>query len=64
MNWLDALSKLNPVAVLTIVVVVVYGGASAWAFAASGITWQEFSGAVGPIAGTLLGYWMRGVKSE
>lgn len=64
MNWLDTLSKLNPVAVLTVVVVVMYGGASAWAFAVAGITWQEFSGAVGPIAGTLLGYWMRGVKSE
>ncbi|MEN6540839.1 MAG: hypothetical protein ABFC67_14625 [Mizugakiibacter sp.] len=52
--------QFNFLSVLTAIVVVGYVVASGWAFVQHAATWQEFSGAVGPIAGTLLGYWLRG----
>lgn len=45
---------------LTGLVVVFYVGASGVALLRSQIDWQQFSGVVGPIAGLLLGYWVRG----
>lgn len=47
---------------LTAVVVLLYVGVSVWAFATSAVTWEQFSGVVGPIAGLLLGYFVRGVQ--
>jgi len=37
-------------------------GASALAFWKTIITWADFSGAVGPIVGLLVGYFVRGEK--
>lgn len=48
--------------VLTGVVVLLYVGASIRALAHGSSTWQDFSGAVGPLAGMLLGYWVRGAQ--
>ena len=45
---------------LTGILVLGYLGVSAYAFTQSGITWADFSGAVGPLVGTLVGYWIRG----
>ena len=45
---------------LTGIVVLLYIGAAIVAFLKAAITWQDFSGAVGPMAGLLLGYWVRG----
>ena len=47
---------------LTALVVLGYVGISAYAFTEASVTWQDFSGAVGPLAGALLGYWLRGEK--
>ena len=40
--------------------VLLYVGASAWAFISGGITFQDFSTAVGPMSGMLIGYWIKG----
>lgn len=61
---LDAISRLNPVGVLTVLVVLIYAVVSAMVFVRMGISWQDFSGAIGPIAGTLVGYWLRGSKDD
>ena len=47
---------------LTCIVVVIYVGASAIAFWKANIAWADFSGAVGPIVGMLVGYFVRGEK--
>ena len=47
---------------LTAIVTLLYVGASAYAFSKSTIDFPTFSGAVGPIVGTLVGYWIRGSK--
>jgi hypothetical protein len=47
-------------AVLTALVVLLYVGASAWAFISGSITFQDFSTAVGPMSGMLIGYWIKG----
>lgn len=47
---------------LTGIVVLGYMAASAYSFMHSNITWADFSGAVGPIVGTLVGYFIRGNK--
>ena len=47
---------------LTAIVVLGYLAASAYAMFKSTIGWADFSGAIGPIAGTLLGYWVRGAQ--
>lgn len=52
--------QFNFLSILTALVVLGYVGASIYAFTTSAATWQEFSGAVGPIAGTFMGYWLRG----
>lgn len=57
---LDANKQFNFLSILTAIVVLGYLGASIYAFIANAATWQEFSGAVGPIAGALLGYWLGG----
>lgn len=54
--------EFNFLAALTAIVVLIYVGASSIALVRSVVTWQDFSGAVGPIAGLLLGYWVRGEK--
>ena len=54
--------EFNFLAALTAIVVLVYIGASSVALIRAVVTWQEFSGAVGPLAGLLLGYWVRGEK--
>jgi hypothetical protein len=58
---MDILGKtFSFVRTLTALVVLGYVAISGYAFAAQGISWQEFSGAIGPIAGMLLGYWIKG----
>ena len=52
--------KLTFLAVLTLVVVSVYVVAAAFALWQGGMDFKEFSAAVGPLAGMLLGYWVRG----
>ena len=47
---------------LTAIVVLLYVGTAVVASVRTGISWQDFSGTVGPIAGMLLGYWVRGEK--
>lgn len=54
--------EFNFLAWLTGLVVLLYVGASIYTLAKNMTTWQEFSGAVGPIAGLLIGYWVRGEK--
>ena len=53
----------NFTAILTGVVVIGYVAAATVAYFRAGITWQDFSATAGPIAGTMLGYWFRSVKS-
>ena len=45
---------------LTGAVVLMYVGTSCYAFVKTGLSWGDFSGAVGPITGLLIGYWVRG----
>lgn len=47
---------------LTAIVLLLYVGAAEFAFFRNGLPWADFSGTVGPIAGLLLGYWVRGEK--
>lgn len=54
--------SFNFLAWLTGIVVLLYIGASIVALYRAQIDWQQFSGVVGPIAGLLLGYWVRGEK--
>lgn len=54
--------KSNFLAWLTGIVVLLYIGASMFALYRSQIDWQQFSCVVGPIAGLLLGYLVRGEK--
>ena len=54
--------EFNFLALLTGLVVLMYVGASIYALAQRGLTWDDFSGAIGPIAGLLIGYWVRGEK--
>lgn len=52
--------KTNFLALLTFAVVTVYTVAAAWAMVANGLGFADFSAAIGPMAGMLLGYWVRG----
>ena len=56
---LDA-KQFNFLSILTALVVVGYLGVSIYAFVQAKVTWQEFSSAIGPVAGALMGYWLRG----
>lgn len=56
------IKEFNFLSWLTGIVVLLYIGASIVSFMKSAITWQDFSGAVGPMAGLLLGYWVRGAQ--
>lgn len=47
---------------LTTIVVLMYIGTACFSFWRNGMTWQDFSATVGPVAGLLLGYWVRGEK--
>lgn len=49
-------------AILTFLVVMLYVGAHVWAMTAGVIRFAEFVTNVGPMAGLLLGYWVRGQK--
>ena len=56
---------MNPqkyLAWLTAIVTLGYLAVSAYALFRSMTTWADFSGAIGPIAGTLLGYFVRGTQ--
>lgn len=53
-------SEFNFLSILTALVVLVYVGVSAFAMLQGSTTWPDFSGAVGPVAGLLLGYWVKG----
>ena len=50
------------IAYLTAAVTLGYLAVSGYAFVRNGLAWADFSGAVGPIAGTLVGYVIRGQK--
>ena len=52
--------QFNFLSILTGIVVLAYIGASVYAFIQAKATWQEFSSAIGPLAGALMGYWLRG----
>lgn len=54
------MSNLKFLSWLTGLVVLLYIGTAIYAFGRGTATWQDFSGAVGPMAGLLLGYWVRG----
>ncbi len=56
------IKSFNFLSALTAIVVLMYIGTSIYAYSQSGISWEEFSGAVGPLAGLLLGYWVRGAQ--
>jgi hypothetical protein len=56
----DALKEFQFLSWLTAIVVIGYVVISGYAFIKDEVSWQDFSGAVGPIAGLLLGYWVRG----
>ena len=45
---------------LTAIVVLIYVGASAFAFLYNDLEFNEFSTAVGPLSGMLVGYWIKG----
>lgn len=51
--------QFNFLSIMTAIVVLGYLGASIYAFSVKIATWQEFSSAIGPLAGALLGYWLR-----
>ncbi len=53
-------NEFNFLSILTALVVLGYVAMSAYALGTGATTWQDFSGAVGPIAGMLLGYWVKG----
>lgn len=53
-------NEFNFLSILTGLVVLGYVGVSAYVLINHATTWQDFSGAVGPIAGMLLGYWVKG----
>lgn len=53
-------TEFNFLSILTALVVLAYVGVSAYSLFAGGASWQDFSGAVGPLAGMLLGYWVKG----
>ena len=50
------------IAYLTAIVVLGYMAASIYAFMRNGLAWADFSGAIGPVAGTQLGYFIRGAQ--
>jgi hypothetical protein len=55
--------KVTYVAVFTLVVVSIYGAGSLWSLLHEGMTFKEFSATFGPLAGLMLGYWVRGSGS-
>ncbi len=56
------LKRFNFLSWLTAIVLLLYIVPAIFAFNKTTITWQEFSGAVGPLAGVLLGYWVKGLQ--
>lgn len=56
--------RFNFLSGLTGIVVLLYVIASGIALWQQQATWSEFSGAVGPVAGALMGYWLRGEKGN
>lgn len=54
--------SFNFLSILTALVVLPYVFAATYSFSMSHMTWQEYSSVVGPVAGTLLGYWIRGAQ--
>lgn len=58
----DSTRQFNFLAALTALVVLFYVGASIYALSQKWLTWNDFSGTVGPMACLLLGYWVRGEK--
>lgn len=54
--------RFDFLAIMTFMVVVLYLGAHVWAVATGALRFQEFVANVGPLAGMLLGYWVRGQK--
>jgi hypothetical protein len=56
------LKRFNFLSWLTAIVLLLYIVPAIFAFNKKTITWQVFSGAVGPLAGVLLGYWVKGLQ--
>lgn len=54
--------QFNFLSALTAIVVLLYIAPSVYAYVSGDISYKEFSGAVGPMAGLLLGYWVRGAQ--
>lgn len=54
--------RFDFLAIMTFMIVALYVGAHVWAMATAAIAFREFVTNVGPLAGMLLGYWVRGQK--
>lgn len=48
--------------ILTLLVVLLYVGLHAWGLIAGRLTFADLTANIGPMAGLLLGYWVRGAK--
>lgn len=51
---------VNMLGVLTIIIMLLYVGISSFSYISGNINFETFTVVVGPIAGTLLGYWIKG----
>jgi hypothetical protein len=59
----DEVKTFNLVGAMTVICFVAFLGTASYAFATQLIDWKDYSAAVGPIAGALVGYWLKGTKS-
>lgn len=56
--------KVTYVAIFTLIVVTLYGIGALYSLMYSGVSFKEFSATMGPIAGLMLGYWVRDSKDS
>lgn len=56
--------KMTYVAILTLVVVAAYGAGALYSLFYEGVTFKEFSATMGPLAGMMLGYWVRDTQTQ
>ena len=52
------------VAILTLIVVASYGAGALYSLVSDGVSFKEFSATMGPIAGMMLGYWVRDTQNQ
>lgn len=56
--------KMTYVAILTLVVVAIYGVGALYSLIYEGVTFKEFSATMGPLAGLMVGYWVRDTQTQ